>query len=387
MVKSIKVEVDPLVFKWLRISSGWSVDDVSKRLRTSKEIVEVIEAGERQPTLRQLKELSKAFKRPLASFLLSKPIKEPPLPNDYRMLPGKNDQFDKRTLYVIRKVRNLQEISNELSRNINYSIKPSMEKITINRNPHSLAVKYRDFFQITDRKIMKFITAYEYFYYLRDLLEDMNILVFQFSMPVEDARGFTLTDRRPNIIVVNTADSIEARLFSLLHEFGHVLLGETIIDLPGLTQAHQSNIEIWCNEFASSFLLPKERAHKIFSEEKRHLTDTNTLNSLSRRYKISKMMLLLKMVKQNFITREEFNNTLARYQTKETKSEGKPEEKEKKKGGGMTAEKRCVSEVGAKFISIVANNYDRNFITYTDALNYLSIKSKIFNQVLAKAVK
>jgi len=54
----------------------------------------------------------------------------------------------------------------------------------------------------------------------------MNILVFQFSMPIEDARGFALTDMNPNVIVVNSKDSIEARLFSLMLEFGHILLGE-----------------------------------------------------------------------------------------------------------------------------------------------------------------
>jgi len=63
------------------------------------------------------------------------------------------------------------------------------------------------------------------------------------------------------------------------------------------------------------------------------------------------------------------------------------EEVEEKKGGGATADVRCLSEVGNKFVSIVANNYDRDYITYTDALNYLSIKSKNFDKVLAQARK
>jgi len=43
--------------------------------------------------------------------------------------------------------------------------------------------------------------------------------------------------------------------------------------------------------------------------------------------------------------------------------------------------------MGNKFISLVANNFDKKFITYTDALGYLSIKSKNFEKVLAKARK
>ena len=59
----------------------------------------------------------------------------------------------------------------------------------------------------------------------------------------------------------------------------------------------------------------------------------------------------------------------------------------KKSGGGIPSEVRCLSEVGNKFVSLVANNYDKNNITYTDALSYLSIKSRNFDKVLSKAKK
>jgi len=107
MPRSIRTEVKPEVFRWLRVSAGWTVEDVSKRLKTSVEAIKAFESGEKAPTLRQLKELSQAYKRPLAAFLLSKPIKEKPLPEDYRMLPGKKDVFDKRTVVVLRKARSL----------------------------------------------------------------------------------------------------------------------------------------------------------------------------------------------------------------------------------------------------------------------------------------
>ena len=386
--KSLKVDVNPKVFKWLRESSGWSIEDIAKRLKSNIEIVEAIEKGERQPTLRQLKELSNAYKRPLASFLLSEPIKERPLPKDYRMLPGKKDLFDKSTIYVIRKARNLQEISKELSVNIDYSTKPKVKRVTTRKNPENIGAYYRELFELTENKQRKYGTPYEMFRYLRDNFEEMNILIFQFSMPIDDARAFALTDEMPNVIVVNKKDTIEARLFSLMHEFGHVLLGETVIDFPDIFISTDNRIESWCNEFASSFLLPKKLADSIFEAEKKVLTETNTLNRLSRRYKVSKAMLLYNMLKQKFITRKEFEAILDRYRPKEAElvEEG-DEDKEEKKGGGISSDKRCLSEVGNKFVSIVASNYDRKYITYTDALNYLSIRSKNFDQVLAKARK
>ena len=381
MPKSIKIKVNPEVFKWLRESSGWTIEDVSKRLKTTIEIVEEFESGEKGPTLRQLRELSQVFKRPLSAFLLSKPKKEKPLPKDYRMLPGKLGIFDKKTIIVLRKARSLQEIGKELLRNIDYQVKPKVKRVKTPENPEIIAKKYREIFELTKEKQRKFKTSYKFFNYLRDALEDMNIMVFQFSMPVEDARGFVLSDESPNIIVVNTKDRIEARLFSLVHEFGHILLGESVIDIPNVLSTTKNNIERWCNEFASSFLLPKEISESLFDSKQDILTHAETLNTLSRRYKVSKAMILVNMLKLKYISRTDYEEVLERYRPKEIQ----PERKGKKRGGGIPSDKRCLSEVGNKFVSIVANNYDKNHITYTDALNYLSIKSRNFDKVLAKA--
>jgi len=201
-------------------------------------------------------------------------------------------------------------------------------------------------------------------------------------MPVEDARGFVLVDESPNVIVVNTKDSIEARLFSLMHEFAHILLGESVIDLPDSVAISRNKIEVWCNEFASSFLLPENMAKNAFDSKKEGLTQTQTLNTLSRKYKISKAVILVKMLKLNYITKNEYDDVLGRYKPKPEATE-----KGKKQGGGLSSDKKCLSQIGNKFISIVARNYDKNYITYTDALSYLSIKSKNFDKVLAKARK
>ena len=384
----MRVEVDVAVFRWLRESSGWSIEEVSKRLKTSVEAVETIEAGARLPTLWQLKELSMAYRRPVASFFLSEPLPEPPLPKDYRILPDRKGVFDRRTIFAVRRARDLQEIGGELSENIDYSTRPTVERATVQQAPEELAAKHRAAFAMTEERQRGFRSPYELFDHLRDHLENMNILVFQLSMPVEDARGFALTDKIPNVIVVNSKDSIKARLFSLMHEFGHVLLDETVIDLPDISAGNQSRIEKWCNTFASRFLLPKDLANRIFSSKGRELTDTRTLGSLSSRYKVSKAMLLFNMLELGHITKREYTDTLDRYRpSRIVMGEGEEEKGEKAKGFGIPADRRCLSEVGNKFVSIVAHNYDGSHITYNDALNYLSIRSSNFEKVLSKARK
>ena len=383
MARKISVEVIPEVLTWLRESSGSSIGEVSKRLRTTSDTILEFETGKKSPTLVQLKELSKLYKRPLASFFLSKPKEEKPLPNDYRFLPGRTDIFDKKTILAIRKSRSLQGISRELSLNIRYETAPKVRKVVLTDNPELIAAEYRKLFDLNLETQRKIKDAYRLFSYLRDVLEDSNVLVFQFSMPVEDARGFALADDIPSIAVINSKDTIEARLFTLMHEFGHILLGETVIDIPDESLKNRNNVERWCNAFSSSFLLPEESARALFIRYHDRLTETDILNSLSRKYKVSKATLLIKMLELNYISNQEFEEVMSRYVREGT---GKKTE-EKKKMIRVTSDQRCLSEMGNKFVSLVANNFDKEFITYGDALSYLSIRSKNFDRVLEKARK
>jgi len=379
MPRILKVDINPTVFKWLRTSSGWSLEEVSKRLNTSVDVIKSIEQGTWQPTLLQLKELSNAYKRPLALFFLTKPLDEPSLPKDYRLLPDRKDVFDKKTISIIRKARGLQEVGGELLSNMNTKISPRIDQVSLSKNPSDLGVYYRNQFSVNIDMQQGFKSSAAFLNYLRETCENHNILVFQFPLPVEDARGFVLTDTNPNVIVINSKDTIEARIFTLLHEFGHILLGETVIDLPIISLNKKNRIESWCNQFAASFLLPKTHTETLFRNEKA-LTSQRTLNRLSKKFKVSRSMLLYSMYKQDFITKDEFEQKLETYRlSKES------QKKKTTKTGGIPQEKKCLREMGSKFVSMVANNYDKNYITYTDALRFLSVKSRNFDKVLAKA--
>jgi Zn-dependent peptidase ImmA (M78 family) len=283
----------------------------------------------------------------------------------------------------MRNARKLQELSRELSGNVDYGTGSEIKRVKNTENPESIAKHYRQIFNLTEEKQRKFRTSYELFNYLRDIFEEHNIFLFQFSMPIEDARGFVFADETPTVVVVNTKDSIEARIFSMMHEFGHILLGETVIDLPEATESYKNDIEKWCNEFASAFLLPEEIAKPIFDEKRTLLLQKETLKTLSNRYKISKAMLLVNMLKLKYITKNEYETKLGQYREEAIPTK----EDKKKKKGSVKTEVRCLSEVGNKFVSLVANNYDKKYITYSDALGYLSIKSKSFDKVLSKAKK
>jgi Zn-dependent peptidase ImmA (M78 family) len=377
--KSITVEVKPEILKWVVDSAGWKEEDISKKLKVSRDIFGSWLKGEANPTLKQLEDLAKIVKRPLAVFFLPQAPKEKPLPKDYRMLPEKAGKFDKKTILAIRRARRLQKISKELSENLNANLNKLVSVVKQSEDTKKIAEKYREEFKFDDVQRKPKTTPYEVFNFLRDTIEDKNIIVFQISMPIEDARGFTLVDDSPAVIVVNSKDQIEARIFTLLHEFGHVLLNESGVSMPenSLFVKNVESVEKWCNEFSSAFLLPETLAKAEFSQNK-------DVAKLSRAYKVSKAMLFYNMYRLNFVSKQQYGAFIDKYKPEILK----PKEKAEKKGGFRpTADKQCLSERGQKFVSLVVNNVDKGFITHSDALGYLSIKAKNLDKVMSKAKK
>ena len=172
MPKSISIEVVPEVLKWLRESSGCKIDEVSKNLGITSEAILDFETGKKFPTLTQLRNLSKLYKRPLASFFLSEPKEEKPLPKDYRFLPNRANVFDKKTILAIRRSRRLQGLGKELSLNIRYETVTKTKKAALTDNPELVAAEYRKLFALDFEKQRKFKDSYKLFAYLRDVLED-----------------------------------------------------------------------------------------------------------------------------------------------------------------------------------------------------------------------
>jgi Zn-dependent peptidase ImmA (M78 family) len=386
--KSFEIEVEPKVLKWAIDSSGWKEEELLKRLKISKEIFDKWLSGEVKPTLVQLENLSGIIKRPLAAFLLSEPPPEKPIPKDYRMIPGREGKFNKKTILAIRRARRLQRISGELSENLEPGKKSPITPANLADDPKKLAEKYLNAFQITEETRKKWKTTHSAFNAIRELIEDRNVLVFQIPMPMEDARGFALVDDTPPVVVVNSHDLIEARLFTLMHEFGHVLLKESGVSMPenSLAIRNLDKIEKWCNDFSSAFLLPEHLARIIFNEYKSDLTGTGTLRTLSGRYKVSKAMLLYSMSKLNYITQTEYDSVIGRYKPGMA-TPPKVKKTGKSTYAGMTADKRCFNERGQKFVSLVATNVEKGYITHSDALNYLSIKSRNLGKVISGAKK
>ncbi|MBC6443039.1 MAG: helix-turn-helix transcriptional regulator [Rhodobacteraceae bacterium] len=74
------IAVNPDILVQARQTAGFDVDEAAHKLglhdsalSSAKEKLEVLEAGEKQPTQTQLATCARVYKRPLATFYLAKP--------------------------------------------------------------------------------------------------------------------------------------------------------------------------------------------------------------------------------------------------------------------------------------------------------------------------
>ncbi len=354
---------------------GLAPAEVSKKIGVQESTYQNIELGGKKPTLKQIELLAKAFRRPVAAFLLPSPPQEPPLPTDFRLIPNERREFSKKLRRVFRRARWLQELSGELMANLSLNIEPNIGKYSLSDNPIEIASKERLASGISLEAQTKWKTPYEAFAAWRDYLEKKNVRVFQISMPIDEARGFSLTDKKPYMIVVNTADDIKARIFTLFHEYGHLLLSETSVCIPEFETTKDASkprlVERWCNRFAAEFLLPQEVKHHLALKQTQPLA--KQLQGYSSRFKVSKYALLVRMKELNIVKDIEIGKFVEKTKVSGTKKG--------RFGRGLTQLQRCKQERGENYVSIVLENLDRGFINTRDALDYLSIRMKYLDSL------
>jgi Zn-dependent peptidase ImmA (M78 family)/DNA-binding transcriptional regulator YiaG len=382
-----KVSVEPAVLKWARESAGLSIEEVAKRVGATVETVMRWESGERQPTLQTLEKLSVFYKRPLAVLFLPAPPQEPPLPRDFRVLPGKQSlPLSRETRLAIRKARRLQSVATELMKELGIGATPKIGKTSLEADPEEVAAEERRRLGIGVAEQIHWKNHYVAFYEWRRAIERLNVLVFQMRMPLEEVRGFSLVEGELPAIVVNSSDSISARIFTLFHEYAHLLLTEAGVCLPveGLIAEaitpKVERVERFCNHFAGALLVPKDALHKdqVRSIARADTVSDEAIDQIAKEFKVSKQVIWRRMQLTGLIS-------LKKYQTKLEVWEKEAAEKgwkgRRKSSFGIPPAKRCIQEKGPRFTSLILEAKDRDLITYSDVADYLSIRVKHLEKV------
>jgi Zn-dependent peptidase ImmA (M78 family) len=373
------VQLQPSVFEWLCKSSGWTPMEIAEKISKPIDTVTSWYNGESNPSLSvsELKLLSAGFKRPLTAFLLSTPPKNECIPEDFRKVIEPDRNFSKETFLMIRRARRTLRLWKELSDNVGESVEISLPSYYINQDPEEIAQKERERLNIIYPPSWK--DDYAAYRFWRELFSQLQILVLQLNMPVEDARGFSIVEDRCAAIVVNGRDSVKGRIFTISHEYAHLLLHEYAVcnnesDTSG--DPHTASVERWCNMFAGAFLLPRVELedNKTILRYIMEQQYEKAADKIASHFKVSKDAALIRLRVLDLISESE----LHKIRSQIPPYKASPIDllsSEKKKFKHQSKEKTSLTENGEKFVSLVLKNEELGEITYYDALDYLNVKS------------
>jgi len=381
MSSSPEIEVSPEVLKWARGTSGYSLEEAAKRAQLKQENIAAWERAAAKIHFSDLEKLAKAYRRPATALLLDKPPEEQAMPPYFRK-KGDRAEMNPEVRFAIRKARYLQGVATELEGNGNgngivgtAALEDSPEKIA-RRERERLGVSMDAQSGCNDARAA--LNAF------RGAIERQNAFVFQINMPKDAALGFSLPDKATPVIALNRKDaSTERKIFTLFHEYAHVLLGKSSICADVGEGAIDDTTEAWCNRFAGEFLLPAEKLREENIPPGK--LDYAAIGAIASKYRVSKHMVFVRMKVNGLVPNANLANLeekFGKWQEPEKKTEKKAGRQ--KKPGGPPQSKTCISEKGKKFVSLVIDSEKRGRITTADALGYLSIKLNNLEKVGAE---
>jgi Zn-dependent peptidase ImmA (M78 family)/transcriptional regulator with XRE-family HTH domain len=356
--------------KWARESCGTSVEDAAEKIGLSPTAFAHFEKEESKVRLTDLRKLAHYFRRPLTAFLLSEPPSEPLPPPDFRMLPGRHHPFERQTHFAIRRASRLRSVARDMMESLGRETSPRLDRAKLSQNPIEVAQRERKSFGVSTSDQFEWKNEWQAYRVWRSVVEQRNVLVFQFPIPVEDARGFSLSDEEPFAIALSASDAPRGRIFTLLHEYAHLLLRTPGVCLPGRephSKSSTASIERWCDKFAAEFLVPGLDLSSLVKLHSLTLDSdlTEALVTGSRAFKVSELVVLGKLLDERFISRRDFFSELRRLKNRPLRP--------KKGGGASSTPERVLRENGHLFTSIVLEARGRNFLSYADVADYLSM--------------
>jgi Zn-dependent peptidase ImmA (M78 family)/transcriptional regulator with XRE-family HTH domain len=380
MAKQIKALVKPSVLKWARQSLNLPLTDAAKKIgvKVSKLSDWESESGTSSPTIGQLRKAAGVYKRPLAVFFLSDPPRDFDALRDFRRLPDPTQATPSPKLNLeIRRAQMRRETALELAAGL--GIDPSrIQSIRSDlRESDHFAAEAGRVLGVSLAEQCGWRDRYEALHGWILALERAGILVFQTgAVPLEEVRGFSISADLYPVIVVNAKDSPRGRVFTLIHEFAHVLLNSGgLCDLHTTRRgsSQEEDVEVFCNQAAGAFLLPSTeflREPIVAGKAARATWEESEVRQLAEKYSVSQEVVLRRLLTLGRISQSFYQ------QRRQELVEAYRRESERTQGGFVPYHVLKTRDLGRAFIRLVLEAYHTETINSSDVAEMLGVKLK-----------
>jgi len=375
---SARANINPDLLTWARQTIGLDLDISAKKIAVKKELLEQWESGEKKPTINQLRKAANVYKRSLAVFFLPAPPSLPKISTDFRLLPENMDHdLSPNVLLEIRLCNRKREIALELAKINKLKVENQLSTANLNDDVEKLAQRERDFLKIDLQTQFKSKDLYAALKLWKRGLEDKGILVFQSSgASLDDMRGYSFFDNEYPYIIINPKDAPNARIFSLFHEYCHLLLRNGgICDMyePEYGDPDIFRFEVFCNHFAAAFLVPKDELLDepiVKANRNPDQWSDDSIRTLANKYKVSREVIIRRLTTLDRATLSFYRKKRLQF-IKEIK-----QKKSSDRDIIIPQYRQVLSRNGEMYTTLVIDSFRNQKINISDVADYLGMRLK-----------
>ncbi|MBI5117905.1 ImmA/IrrE family metallo-endopeptidase [Candidatus Poribacteria bacterium] len=393
MSKSIEALVKPELLAWARKSAGLTVDEAARKAHVKPDRLECWEKGERRPTLRQLRELARIYKRPLAVFYLPEPPRDFQPLRDFRRILQKVEGVESPELrHEIRRAWDRRDIALELYEELEGELPKFSPSAMLSDDPETLAEKIRNLLGVKREVYSGFRDKYDALNWWRAALENLGVLVFQ-ARNIEPAEmsGFSISETPFPVIVLNIKDPVRRRIFTMLHELTHILLqdgGLCDVEEEYERAPEDQRVEVFSNRVAGAVLVPEtELLQEDIVARKGRMADwaNEEIEELANRFWVSRETLLRRLLICGKTTAQFYKKKKLEYEKQYKLRKAEVEH------GFAPPYRLAISVAGLFFVRLALNSYYQERISAGDLSDFLNIKlrhvGRIEQEVMGRFVE
>lgn len=366
---------------------SWALDQADADLDTWQRgpMIEGWLEGSSLPTVKQLQDFTKRVHVPFGYLMLSTPpVLEKPLP-DFRRRAGSAERYSQELTGEIYAQQRKQSWFRE------YAIDRGLDAVTwvksasLSDSPAAVAQRLRkEWGFVTAPRAQDYVESRKQVF---NFLEDQGVLVSvtgyfgSTNRPFDSGEfsGFSLCDEYAPVIFVNGKEAHSAQIFTMMHEVGHLVLGESAVSDDAIDTETTNRSERWCDEFAAAFLMPGD---EVQGAAPRSLAE-DAIVPVAKRFRVSALALLNRLRDLKLISFEQWSDVYPEFEERAFEILRK---KAEKKSPGGEFYKTHPFVVGPRFARAVVHDARSGRTSYPDAQRLLGVKKTETFEKLAREV-
>lgn len=374
-----RVKVNPELLVWARERAGLEITDLEHRFPK----IAGWEAEEIEPTIKQLEGFARAVHVPFGYLFLPAPPDEPlPIP-DFRTVDGQGVRRPSPELLdMVYACQERQGWYKEFSLTTRQPEAEFVGSARLQDRPVAIAASMAETlsFDLEARAACR--TWEEALRLFIAQADNIGVLVMVSGVVLsnnnrkldpEEFRGFALADRRAPLIFINGSDSKSAQMFTLAHELAHLWLGSTAVsDASAAPNGGHRREEVWCNAVAAELLVPLAALRNDLVDDE---TVGHAVGRLTRRYKVSSLVILRRLLDAGWLDRAAFDVAWAA-------ERARLRALAERIGGGGDFYRTTLSRVSRRFARALVESTLEGQTLYRDAFRMLGVaKTETFNHI------